>query len=406
MSIREVHIWSEAIPLRFAFKHTLAERRQSGSLLLRVTLADGVAGWGEALPRPYVTGETVESCLTALRERIVPMLTTRPLADAAALGEAILALHDDAATGGDLAAIAAIELALVDALARRHRLSLYEFLGRPRRAKTVIYSMVIGGGEKTTRKLSLFSRLLGIRQVKIKVGSDIAANERLAAIVRRVHPRARLRVDANCAWTLAEAREHLRMLRRFDIEACEQPLAADDIEGHARLTAEHPDLLICADESLRSFADARLLARERAFSAFNIRLSKNGGILNALRIHELATRAGIVCQLGAQVGETALISVAGRLFAGMAGDLRFHEGSFGTFLIKEDVTREAVRFGLGGRASTRSRGAGLGLTPELARVERHATETTEILPAAAPEIAPPPAASSHPPLLVLQGGHH
>jgi L-Ala-D/L-Glu epimerase len=379
MRIRDVCVWS----------HALAERLYSESILLRVTMEDGSCGWGEALPRPYVTGETVAGCIAALRDRIVPGLAGLCLSDADALRSAILGLHDDPATGGDLAALCAIELALLDALARRGGQTLYDFVGRPPQVPSVTYSMVIGGGEKTTRKLSLFARLLGLQEVKIKAGPSLHANERLIGVVRRMHPRARLRVDANCAWTLEQARTNLAMMRGHGIVACEQPLAKEDVDGHARLTAEHPDMLIVADESLCSFTDARNLVEARAFSAFNIRISKNGGLFNALRIHALARDAGVVCQLGAQVGETALISAAGRILAGMAGDLRFCEGSFGTWLIKADVTRERVGFGLGGRASTRARGGGLGLSPVLSRVRRHAIAETPIVPVLNPPTPSP-----------------
>lgn len=104
-----------------------------------------------------------------------------------------------------------------------------------------------------------------------------------------------------------------------------------------------------------------MLIREKAATCFNIRISKNGGLLNAMRIYDLAKRNHVACQLGAQVGETAIISAAGRYFAGMTGDLRFHEGSFGTRLLEADLTRRPYRFGLGGRATTRCRGRGLGV---------------------------------------------
>ena len=374
MRIRDVVVWAEEIPFKFSFKHSLAERRQSSSIIIKATLENGVCGWGEGVPREYVTGETVESCLAALRTRIVPELLEVELTTAANLRSAMLALHDDAATAGDLAVLCAVELALLDALARAQRKTMYELVGRERRLRTVVYSMVVGSSPRHARKFSLLSRLIGINEIKIKVGSSLEEDEQRALAVKRAHPRARLRIDANCAWTLEQARRSLDVLRPLGIVACEQPLAKTDIDGHARLVAENPDILICADELLCSFADARVLAAERAFSCFNIRLSKNGGLFNALRIHALAREAGIACQLGAQVGETSILSMAGRLFAGMTGDLRFHEGSFGTRLIESDVTRRSNAFGLGGRASTRCRGWGWGVAVDEARVARHATE--------------------------------
>jgi muconate cycloisomerase len=383
MRIRDVVIWAEEIPFKFSFKHALAERRHSSSIIVKATLDNGVCGWGEGVPRAYVTGETVESCLVALRTRIVPRLSGVDVTTAATLRSAILALHDEAETARDLAALCAVELALLDALARSQKKTMYELVGRERRARTVVYSMVIGSSQRQARKLALLSRLVGINEIKVKVGSSVEEDQQRVLAVKRAHPRARLRVDANCAWTLEQAKRSLDVLRPLGVIACEQPLAKSDIGGHARLVAEYPDILICADESLCSFADARVLVAERAFSCFNIRLSKNGGLFNALRIHGLAREAGIACQLGAQVGETSILSMAGRLFAGMTGNLRFHEGSFGTRLIKSDVIRRSMAFGLGGRASTRCRGWGWGVPADESRVARYSTERV-LLPEASP----------------------
>jgi L-Ala-D/L-Glu epimerase len=83
---------------------------------------------------------------------------------------------------------------------------------------------------------------------------------------------------------------------------------------------------------------------------FNIRLSKCAGISGSLAIAQLARDAGIKVQVGAQVGETGVLSAAGRTFAAHLPEVAFAEGSFGTWLLAEDVTFENVAFGLGGRA--------------------------------------------------------
>ncbi|HMF51233.1 MAG TPA: enolase C-terminal domain-like protein, partial [Candidatus Saccharimonadales bacterium] len=83
---------------------------------------------------------------------------------------------------------------------------------------------------------------------------------------------------------------------------------------------------------------------------FNIRLSKNAGISGSLAIALAAQAAGIKVQVGAQVGETGILSAAGRIFAAHLPALAYAEGSFGTWLLTEDVTFESVAFGHGGRA--------------------------------------------------------
>jgi L-alanine-DL-glutamate epimerase-like enolase superfamily enzyme len=362
MKIQSVSIWALDIPLRMSFKHSLASRTRSSSLLLKVTLDDGSSGYGEALPREYVTGETVESCIAALRSKIIPRLALVEMTQVADIEAAFCALLSEPATAGDLAAICAVELAILDAMARSRAESIYSLLGHPRTAETIRYSMVIGtDSEKALRGLCWFTRLLGFSDIKVKVDESLERNRRKLEAVRSICPGARLRVDVNCAWRLDDALRNLDMMQGLGIVSCEQPLEKLDVSGHAELVRRYPDILICADESLCSLEDARNLINEHAATAFNIRLSKNGGLLNSLRIYRMAQESGIACQLGAQVGETAVISAAGRYFAGMTGDLRFHEGSFGTWLLKSDVTRKPYRFGYAGAASTQCAGSGLGV---------------------------------------------
>lgn len=363
MKIEDVVVWPVDIPLRFAFKHALAQRTTSESIIVKMTFDNSVYGYGEALPRRYVTGESVASCITAIRRLIIPRLAGLEFTGIDDVKAAIFALHEEPAVAASPAAICAIELALLDAVARSKQQTLYQLLGRSRKVERIRYSMVLGSSSlKTLRKLTWITRLMGIDHIKLKVGDSIEENEAAIRLVRQIHRHATLRVDANCAWTVESALRHLDRLRHYGIVACEQPLPKDNIAGNRQLLARHPDLLFFMDESLCTYHDAERLIQERATNGFNIRLSKNGGLLNALRIYELAKRNGIERQLGAQVGETAVIAAAGRYFAGMTGDLRFHEGSFGAYLLRVDVTRRPYRFGFGGRASTRCPGAGLGVT--------------------------------------------
>ncbi|MGH7810877.1 MAG: enolase C-terminal domain-like protein, partial [Candidatus Binatia bacterium] len=107
---------------------------------------------------------------------------------------------------------------------------------------------------------------------------------------------------------------------------------------------------VMADESLVTIDQARRLIEQRACDYFNIRLSKCGGITGSLEIAALAQQAGIKIQVGAQVGETGILSAAARTFAAHLPALAFAEGSFGTWLLTEDVTFEDVSFGYAGIA--------------------------------------------------------
>jgi L-Ala-D/L-Glu epimerase len=107
--------------------------------------------------------------------------------------------------------------------------------------------------------------------------------------------------------------------------------------------------------------DAKKLAEEQACRMFNIRISKCGGIINSIKIARIAKAAGILCQLGCQVGETSVLSAAGRHFASCVDGIRYLEGSYSKFLLMEDVAKENVNFEYGGRA-VMLKGPGLGVT--------------------------------------------
>jgi muconate cycloisomerase len=125
---------------------------------------------------------------------------------------------------------------------------------------------------------------------------------------------------------------------------------------------------VVADESLASLEDAQRLVDQRACDMFNVRVSKVGGLLNAGRIHRCAQAAGLQCQLGAQVGETGILSAAGRHYGTRSEGVRWFEGSYDSILLQTSITEPDITIGLGGRA-TAITGPGLGVTPVAEHLE-------------------------------------
>jgi L-Ala-D/L-Glu epimerase len=216
---------------------------------------------------------------------------------------------------------------------------------------------------------------LGIRQIKVKLGTaDDAA--RLQAVRKSIGDEVELRADANGAWQADEAIKQLQRLAPFKLQSIEQPVCADDLAGMKRV-GEESGVAVMADESLVTLDQARRLIELGACDYFNLRLSKNGGISGSLAIAKLAQEAGIKIQVGAQVGETGILSAAGRTFAAHLPALAFAEGSFGTWLLAEDVTFENVAFGLGGRAPL-LKSRGLSVTVKEDVLERLATSRIDL----------------------------
>jgi len=376
-------IYQLRIPFRQSFSHALHSRDESDAVIIRIQGSDGLVGYGEALPRPYVTGETTASMISHIRDRLAPQILRRAFTPGWGTFDCLQLVWPEWTRSTDKsshviawnAAFCAVELALLDWSLKRVNTSLANFL--PPVRYDVIYSGVIPS-DSPQQAAALASQMikLGIRQIKIKVGTDddIA---RLEAVRKSVGDEVELRADANGAWSAAEAVAQLKRLELFKLQAIEQPVAASDMGGLKRVR-EETGIPVIVDESLVTVDQARQLIEAHACDYFNIRLSKCGGITGSLAIAKLAQGAGIKTQLGAQVGETGILSAAGRTFAAHLPQLLFVEGSFGTWLLSEDLTFENVTFGYGGSAPLlQTRGLGVTVNEEtlqrlsIAKIDLH-----------------------------------
>ena len=383
MKIIGATCFSLRIPFVEAFGHSASVRSRSDSVVVRLTAEDGTVGYGEGLPRPYVTGETVETCVDRIANCLWPAIADSDFGALEPGPDAVRTLQPAARTlpdGGDdgvvawHAARAACELALLDVLLRCRELSLSEVV-RPRRT-TVTYSGVISGGsiDRAVRHARVCVAY-GLQNIKIKIEGD-DARDRVAAVRKAVGPSVSLRVDANCAYTPDAAVETLEALAPLDIACAEQPIPRGDPEVLANVRSRSP-IPIMADESLVTLADAEALIQAGACDFFNLRVSKCGGLVRTLEIARMADRAGLQLQLGCQVGESAILSAAGRHVAAHLARVSFVEGSYGNMLLVEDVTEESIAFNHGGLAPL-LRGPGLGVNVRDDILRAHAETTTTL----------------------------
>jgi muconate cycloisomerase len=196
-------------------------------------------------------------------------------------------------------------------------------------------------------------------------------------IRRRVGKKVELRVDANEAWPAAEAAERITALEPAGIASVEQPVRHEQVDqlAEVRKRVKTPIML---DESLCGMADAERAAANGLCDLFNLRLSKCGGFVPALRLAQFAAKHGLGYQLGCQVGETAILSAAGRHFATSVKDLRAVEGSFDRHLMQYPLGDEDITFGWGGWAPAIVRtGLGIGIQEDF--VERLAARKEALL---------------------------
>jgi len=383
MKVRAIHLHHVRVPFRMAFRHAKAERTSSDNVVVAVDLVSGERGFGESVPRDYVTGETVESALEALKRRatsvfhrtflsppsLIEFLDPSP----AEAGQERLRVEGNAAR-------CALEMALLDAGGKHFHKSIAELLGHTPAAETALppYSGVISAeavGAATWSAVKM--RLFGFPHIKAKVGLSETADIELVRRLRLVlGPRKALRLDANGAWNLEQAVAMITSLAEFNISAVEQPLAKD-------ATAQMPSLRgqvkvpLMLDESLCTLDDARKAADEGWCDLFNIRISKCGGLVPSLKIAQIAREKKLGFQIGCQVGETGILSAAGRHLATLLPDAQYLEGSYDRFLLMANLTVRHVSFGYGGRARPLT-GSGLGVEVGETALDRMTVARTDI----------------------------
>jgi muconate cycloisomerase len=373
MRIRQFTAHVIRLPLRRAFSHASVTRRESENVLVRCELEDGTTGWGEGVPRSYVTGETPAGCLdqlarTPLGEQLAAECNSWREAIALCQRFAPAVERDDPRGSYGNALKCAVELSILDAFGRlfgeplsevaRHFEPVCQTFAQP---AVVQYSAVIASGSEGLAQKAFVRRLYGFQHCKVKVGAagddDV---ERLATIRRWIGKKMDIRLDANEAWSAADVRDKLEPFKQFEISCIEQPVPHAEVGALSELRAAL-GVPVMLDESLTSVADAQAAIAGRTCDLFNIRLSKCGGFLNSLRLAAMARRAGLGYQLGCHPGESGILSAAGRHWASCVPGIRYLEGSYDHHVFRRLLTNEDITFGYGGRAPAILR-AGLGVT--------------------------------------------
>lgn len=269
------------------------------SVWVRLRDGEGNEGWGEAAPLPYY-GETVES-VVALLPRLGDALDDAVAGDPLALERAERSLS--LSIGRNPAARAAVSAALHDLAGKRLGVPVWRLWGLDP-ADAPLSSFTLGLDEPEVMREKV-REAAGYPILKVKVGTP--RDEEVLALIRDEAPTARLRVDANTAWTAREALARLPMLEDYGVELVEQPVAAGDLEGLA-LLHRRSRIPIIADESCEVAEDIpRLLGR---VDGINIKLAKCGSLREAVRMVAVARAHHLRVMLGCMIESTLGIAAA------------------------------------------------------------------------------------------------
>jgi muconate cycloisomerase len=367
MKIVRVEPIPVCVPLKqgMTAKTAHGEHAVSPYVLVKVHTDDGLVGLGEATISGLWSGETQAGAVSAVRDYFAPLLIGTDPRDITAARRAM-----DFAIKLNPFTKAAVEMALWDIAGKAAGVPVYRLLGgmvRDRvRIKLVVWARDVPG----SRLMAEQHLRLGVTCVKVKVGLDPETDVARVRAVREVAGReVPVTIDANCGWTLAQARHCLRQLSDINLLLAEQPIPAGDPGAMADLRRDSPCPLM-ADESVFTLQDAWLLTTHRAADILSVYPGKHGGIAATAEIVAVAKAAGVRCTIGSNlelgIGTAAMLHVAAA-FPEIEPEA-FPADTIGPFYHEADLITEPLD--LGPPVARIPDGPGLGVELDEVQVDR------------------------------------
>ncbi|QIG45866.1 o-succinylbenzoate synthase [Nocardioides anomalus] len=314
MKMTGVELRRVAMPLRSPFRTSFGTETDRDILLVRV-VTDAAEGWGEcvAMAAPLYSSEYADAAADVLRGFLVPRLAAGSADGRLTGAHAVAPLL--APVKGHRMAKAALETAVLDAELRAAGRSFARELGAVH--ERVPCGVSVGIMDSVPQLLDAVAGYLdeGYLRIKLKIepGWDV---EPVRAVRERFGDDVLLQVDANTAYTLADAGQ-LARLDPFDLLLIEQPLEEEDVLGHADL-AKLIRTPVCLDESIVSAQTAAAAIRLGACRIVNVKPGRVGGYLEAKRIHDVCVAAGVPVWCGGML-ETGLGRAANVALAALPG---------------------------------------------------------------------------------------
>ncbi|MBW1821376.1 MAG: hypothetical protein JRI92_06360 [Deltaproteobacteria bacterium] len=352
MTERTIHI--DVQPLRVKLKttvrHAAATRNEGESIWVRAERSE-IEGYGEGCPRPYVAGDELESSVRWAREIFsAGKVIFNTFEDVMKWAEKSSTLIDKYPS-----AWCAIEMALLDLFSREKNCSVETLLGMDGCRRRSRYTAVLGDDQKwkfTNQADQYLIRKISDFKIKIngKLEKDRARLEILEDLCKQHNiPDVRIRLDANNLWT-GRSEEAINYLKALNSPAfaIEEPVGARDAEDISKVSTAI-GLPVILDESLCTFDDLSQYKHLPGKFIANIKVSRVGGIIRALRLVEELKKLEWPVIIGCHVGETSLLTRAALITAYAAGEnLIAQEGAFGDYLVEREPVDPILKFGQNG----------------------------------------------------------
>ncbi|MBA1158376.1 mandelate racemase/muconate lactonizing enzyme family protein [Microvirga mediterraneensis] len=366
LTIVNVRHWLIYIPFEHPIVWGSGKRLGSTRLVVEVTTAGGVKGYGETI--------SLLDFVPAVFEKVVaPLLIGRSVSDVERFHRHVLGAgyyhHQRAA----VMAMAAAEMAMWDALGRHAGLPLHALWGGAYRTDIELSAYLFVADPQGCADMAARFLDQGYTTFKLKIGHDLASDLSLVEAVRRtIGDDPPLRADVNGAWTPGTARRQLDRLKAYDLAYIEQPLVLDDLIGHAELRKVQT-VPVALDESAYTLNDVGNIVRMGAADVILLDPHEQGGLWQCLKAAAIAEAAGLPVTLhsGGELGlsQAAYLHLAAAIpNMSIAIDTEYYYHTVD--IIKDPHEIKAGRLPV-------PTGPGLGVTPDIDRLD--SLRTTKVI---------------------------
>lgn len=308
MKIKESEAW--VVQMKLSEPYTIAYETidKADNVFIRIRTHTGITGFGCAAPDPEVTGETSKSVMHQFRHVIEPALYGADPLRYVHLMEKLKRQIPEAPS-----ALAMVDMALYDIMAKRAELPVYKLLGGYRsQIRTSITIGIMPVRETINKALEYKGK--GFTILKIKGGRNVDEDvERIIRVREVVGKEIKIRFDANQGYSVEDAIRFFKETEKARVELLEQPTRKNEMEMMG-VVCKKVAIPVMADESLMNLRDVFRMAKRELTDMINIKLMKVGGISEALHINSVARAAGFEVMVGC-MDESELGISAGLHFA-------------------------------------------------------------------------------------------
>jgi muconate cycloisomerase len=299
MKIAKVEVFPVIVPLKKAAESAHGAATEQGSVVIRITTGGGEYGVGAVDPLPGYDEESMEEMVAIVQGQLTPRI----------MGEdprRIRRIVDimDAAVPRHLGSKAGVEMALFDLLGKTLGVPVHAFFGGRVKDEIALNGWlgIVNPDKAKEETQEMLDR--GFRSLKVKINADIAgARERVGAVKSVAGDRMKVRVDANEALNLAQAREAVRALEPFGVEYLEQPMPREKVEDFIEL-AKFSRVKLMADESIQDMESLVQILKCGTIPFVKVKVQKMGGLLKTYQAVQVAEAFGVPVILGHGFGLT------------------------------------------------------------------------------------------------------